>query len=74
MLMTILGMLGSAAFKAHAGGAATMLMQVIAGPGLRGFGQGLGGSIEEAGALLGAAVGSYILGFAITWFSPKNRG
>lgn len=61
---TLLQMFGPAAFKAvfsglASAGASAGLMEAC--------------NIEDVGARLGAALGSYIVGHAVTWLIP-NRG
>ena len=78
LLTTIIGVVarGTAA-KAIAGGVAGTLL-MAAEPALRsfqsGFATGVGNSVEELGLAVGQLVAGFIVGYVVTWLSPKNEG
>lgn len=63
--------------KGIAGGIAGLLISAT-GPALdsfqRGFGVGVGNSVEELGVAVGQLLASFITGYVITWLSPTNGG
>lgn len=70
---TILTMLlGKGAWKAWGGGISAA-GAVLADPFLKGLLAGSSQSLEEAGTQIGAAIGAFVLGYVVTWFSPKNK-
>ena len=72
ILSSLVGGTIKGALKAHASGAVASATGIVMGPGVDGFMRGLGGSLEEAGFMVGTAVGTYVLAFVATWL-PANR-
>lgn len=60
------------AIAAGVGGLALTAGQPIVDTLVSGFSAGVMPSIEQLGLVLGQAVGGFIVGYAITWFAPKN--
>lgn len=71
ILADMIATLGSRSAKAHASGAAAALAMLI-GPGLEGFQAGFSPSVVEVGAMLGSALGAYLVGHVAAWL-PANR-
>jgi hypothetical protein len=77
LLTTAIGLVAKGvAAKARAGGVATAVV-AVGGPVVdmlhKGFVEGIAPSIEQVGLLAGQAVGAFIIGYAVTWFAPKNK-
>jgi len=70
LVRDILATLGGASAKAHASGAAAVLLTLI-GPAVDRFRAGFAPSLEEAAAMLGAAAGAYLVGHVAAWL-PAN--
>lgn len=76
ILTSIIGLAAKGqAAKAIAGGiSGTLLM--AAEPAVKsfqeGFAVGIGNSIEELGVVAGQLIAGFIVGYVITWLSPKN--
>jgi hypothetical protein len=72
IISSLVGRTIKGALKAHASGAVATATGIVAGPGVDGFMRGISGSLEEAGFMVGSAIGTYLLGFVIAWL-PANR-
>lgn len=76
ILTTVIGLVAKGPnAKARAGGlagASILVAQPIVDAFINGFGQGALPKIEELGVIVGAAVGGWVVGYALTWLSPAN--
>lgn len=59
------------AAKAIAGGLGTALLP-IGNTLVEGFSAGLMPSFEQIGLTIGQAAGAFVVGYVVTWLSPKN--
>lgn len=75
MLDTILDMfktVGGQSAKAHVTGTVFTIIYSLGGPGVEGFREALNPYIGDLGAMLGTAVGAYLVGHVAAWL-PANK-